>query len=57
MAFMLKNLAEFYSSEVENTVKNLVSLIEPMLIIVLGLGVGFLVAAIFVPIYSISTSF
>ena len=57
MDFMLKNLAVFYSREVENTVKNLVSLIEPMLIIVLGLGVGFLVAAIFVPIYSISTSF
>ncbi|MBI2175522.1 MAG: type II secretion system F family protein [Parcubacteria group bacterium] len=54
--FMLKNLAIFYTREVENTVKSLVSLIEPMLIIVLGLGVGLLVAAIFVPIYSISTS-
>lgn len=54
--FMLKNLAVFYSREVENTVKNLVNLIEPALIIVLGVGIGILIAAIFVPIYNISTA-
>ena len=54
--FILKMLAGFYRREVDNAVNNLVSLIEPVLIIVLGLGVGLLVAAVLLPIYNISTA-
>lgn len=54
--FTLKTLARFYRNEVYNTVENLVSLIEPVMIIFLGLAVGFLVASVLIPIYNISSS-
>lgn len=52
--FMLKTLAHFYRKEVENTVDNLVGLIEPVMIIFLGLGVALLVVSVLMPIYNIS---
>lgn len=52
---MLK-LAEYYESEVDAKVAGLSSLIEPMVIILLGVGVAGLVIAILLPIYQISTS-
>lgn len=51
---VLKNLARLYSRETENMVNNLTVLIEPILIIIMGLAVGFLVAAILMPIYNIA---
>lgn len=54
---ILKSLATFYRKEVNNLVDNLVNLIEPILILVLGLGVGLLVAAILVPLYGVTGSF
>lgn len=51
---ILETLSRFYVREVNNTLERMVSLIEPALIILLGLGVGIIVAAILVPIYSIS---
>lgn len=51
---ILATLARFYQKEVQNSMEVLLSLIEPALIIVLGLGVGFLLAAVLVPIYSIA---
>jgi type IV pilus assembly protein PilC len=54
---MLDNVTKFYKSETENSVQNLTTLIEPVLILFLGLAVGILVAAILLPIYNtISTS-
>src|SRR3989344_1015958 len=55
--FMLKTMARFYRREVENTVDNLVGLIEPVMIIILGLGVGILVVSVLLPIYNISSTF
>lgn len=54
--FTLKTLARFYRNEVYHAVENLVTLIEPIMIIVLGLAVGLLVAAVLIPIYNISTA-
>jgi len=51
---ILKTLANFYRREVTNSIDSIVSLIEPAMIVLLGLGVGFLLAAVLVPIYSIS---
>lgn len=53
---MLKTLARFYQKEVMNAVDTLVDLIEPMMIVLLGLGVGFLLASVLIPIYNISSS-
>lgn len=55
--FILSTLAKFYRREVDNAVDNLVGLIEPVMIVLLGLGVGVLVAAILIPIYNISMAF
>lgn len=55
--FILNNLAGFYRRDVNNLVDNLVTLIEPILILLLGLGVGGLVASVLIPIYNISTAF
>lgn len=53
---ILGKLAEFYTREVENDVKNLVTLIEPLVLMLLGGAVGVLVSAIILPIYNISAS-
>lgn len=53
---ILSKLADFFSREVENDVKNLVTLIEPLILMMLGVAVGVLVSAILLPIYNISTT-
>lgn len=53
---ILKTLARFYQKEVMTAVDTLVDLIEPMMIVLLGLGVGFLLASVLIPIYNISSS-
>ena len=49
---ILERLAKFYQREVNSAVDTLVSLIEPALIILLAIGVGFLLASILLPIYN-----
>lgn len=51
---MLTTLAKFYNREVTNAVDTLVSLIEPIMIVLLGLGVGTLLAAVLLPIYNLA---
>jgi type IV pilus assembly protein PilC len=54
LATILKTLAHFYDREVKNAVDTLVDLIEPAMIVLLGLGVGVLLASVLIPIYNIS---
>ncbi|MBI2046292.1 MAG: type II secretion system F family protein [Parcubacteria group bacterium] len=51
LGYVLKTLSSFYEREVNNEVDTIVSLIEPILIVALGVGVGLLLAAVLVPIY------
>lgn len=51
---ILNTLANFYRREVNNAVDTLVDLIEPVMIVLLGLGVGVLLASVLLPIYNIS---
>lgn len=51
---ILKTLAAFYRREVTNAIDTIVGLIEPAMIVLLGLGVGFLLASVLIPIYNIS---
>jgi type II secretory pathway component PulF len=53
---ILKTMARFYQREVVNAVDTLVSLIEPIMIVVLGLGVGVLLASVLIPIYNIANA-
>lgn len=48
---MLSKIADFYDDEVDNTVNNLTSLMEPMLMVFLGGSVGFIVVAMYLPIF------
>jgi type IV pilus assembly protein PilC len=52
---ILIRLSSFFSREVDNVVANLVALIEPIVLIVLGIGVGALVSAILLPLYQLSS--
>jgi type IV pilus assembly protein PilC len=54
---VLEKLTSFYSREIDNLVNNLVSLIEPLIMIIMGVAVGGMVAAIIMPMYNVATSF
>jgi type IV pilus assembly protein PilC len=53
---ILKTLTIFYAREVDEAVDTLVGLIEPVMIVVLGLGVGILLVSVLGPIYNMSSS-
>ncbi len=53
---ILKTLSGFYKREVDNAVDTLVGLIEPVMIVVLGLGVGVLLVSVLMPIYNLAGS-
>ena len=50
-------LADYFESESDHLVKNLTVAIEPIVLIILGIGVAFLVISIILPIYKLTTSF
>jgi len=54
---VLGTLAEFYSSSVDAKIRGLVSVIEPILLLIMGLVVGTIAVAIIIPIYQLTTQF
>lgn len=54
---VLSKLAHYFETESEQKVKGLTTAIEPIIMIVLGLGVGFLVIAVIMPIYNLTSAF
>lgn len=52
---MLSKIADFYDDEVDNAVSNLTSMMEPMLMVFLGGSVGFIVIAMYLPIFRLIT--
>lgn len=56
IADMLQELAVFYETEVEQKTKDLSTIIEPLLMVVIGGVVGFFALAVIAPIYSIGDS-
>lgn len=53
---ILVELAEFYENEIDQIMSNLPSIIEPILILFLGCGVGAMAVAIIMPMYSLSST-
>jgi type IV pilus assembly protein PilC len=56
LASIFRTMARFYQREVINTIDTLVGLIEPVMIVLLGLGVGVLLTSVLIPIYDIANS-
>lgn len=56
MGDILTTMARFYEREVIDAVDALVGLIEPALVVALGVGVGFLLASVLIPIYNVAMS-
>lgn len=54
MSQVLNSAASFYEQEVDNMTKNMSSLIEPIMIVFLGIGVAILVFSILLPVYSVA---
>jgi len=52
---MLSKIADFYDDEVDNAVGNLTAMMEPMLMVFLGGSVGFIVVAMYLPIFKLIT--
>ena len=54
LGVILKTLTDFYKREVDDAIDTLVGLIEPIMIVVLGLGVGILLVSVLMPIYNLA---
>jgi type IV pilus assembly protein PilC len=50
---MLYKIADYYDEEVDVAVQSLVKLLEPLMVVFLGVCVGFIVIALFYPMLSI----
>jgi len=54
---VLETLADFYVKEIDSSVKSLVSFLEPVLLLFIGVVIGTIALAIIVPIYQLTTQF
>ena len=55
--FVLEKITDFYTREVDNMVANLVTLMEPIIMVTMGIAVGLMVAAIILPMYNMASNF
>lgn len=53
---MLNKIADFYDEEVDTAVENLTAAMEPLIMVVLGLGIGGLVISMYLPIFSMTSA-
>lgn len=54
---ILDKITDFYTREINNLVANLVTLMEPLIMVIMGVGVGIMVAAIIMPMYNMANQF
>lgn len=54
---ILETVGNFYTREVNNTVANLTSLLEPLIMVIIGVAVGGMVVAIIMPMYKLADQF
>jgi type IV pilus assembly protein PilC len=53
LEYMLEKVSEYYAKEIDATTANIMTLIEPLVMVLLGIGVALIVSAVFLPLYSI----
>jgi type IV pilus assembly protein PilC len=54
LAEVLEDVAEFYGKELKNTIKGVTAMIEPLMIVVMGVVVGFIAMSVILPIFKLS---
>ena len=54
---IFSKVSEFYNREIDNMLANMMSLLEPLVMILIGVGVGIMVAAVIMPMYSMVGNF
>ena len=54
---VLEETAKFYDKEVSSKLTNLNAIIEPVIMVIMGLGVGVMVAAVILPMYNMASQF
>jgi len=54
---VLDEVAQFYEEDINQVMQNLPAVIEPLLILLLGLGVGGMAVAVIMPMYSLTQAF
>ncbi|TSC56727.1 MAG: hypothetical protein G01um101418_613 [Parcubacteria group bacterium Gr01-1014_18] len=52
---VLDKMTDFYGRELDNMIANLVSLIEPLILVIMGVGVGGMVAAVLMPMFNLAS--
>ena len=57
LAESLKYLADYFQKEVDNSTKNLTTVLEPILLLTVGLIVGFVAISVIAPIYQVTGQF
>ena len=54
---VLDRITEFYNKEINNILDNLTTILEPLIMVILAIGVGIMVAAVILPMYNLASSF
>jgi len=54
---VLGTLADFYTSEIDNSLKTLVAFLEPAMLLIIGFIIGLIALSIIIPIYQLTTQF
>jgi len=54
---VLKKIASYFEQEANSAIKNLITALEPLIMVVLGIGVAFLIMAVIMPIYDLTNQF
>jgi type IV pilus assembly protein PilC len=52
---MLSKIADFYEEEVDRAVEALMSMLEPMMMVFLGVALGFIIVAMYLPIFKMAS--
>ncbi|MFH0937286.1 MAG: type II secretion system F family protein [Candidatus Daviesbacteria bacterium] len=53
---VMTKISDYFEMEADNSLKNITTLIEPIVLVILGIGVGFLAISVILPIYQLTTS-
>jgi type II secretory pathway component PulF len=57
LSAVLEKLINFYTNDIEDSIKNAITLFEPVVMIIIGVAVGLLIATVIIPVYNLSLAF